>query len=221
MPIVPDLAVCNEALAELPSNPIQTVGEASLGARECNRSYAAVVKEILSKCDWEGERTRAALAPIANDRPNEWAYAYALPDDLINPLKLVPNFAQYDGLWVNEYQLNGQIITYPNWPLIYEGRYEIAKGVFYSFEGIAILEYTSSTDVSRIPALMRRAIVLELASRIVLPVTKDQKRKQSLMQQAALALDEAKVDNMNRQPRNYGPTGPSSIQQARMGWYGG
>lgn len=217
MPIVPDLAICNEALAECPQDAIQSVGESSLAAAECNRSYAAVVSEILAMCDWEQQRKREAMAPVANDRTDFWPYAYALPDDLVNPLRLIPSFATYAGLYVDQYQLDGQIVTYPNWPLIYGGQFEIGAGIFYSFEPMAILEYTTS-EVSKFTPLLRRAIVLELAARIVLPITKSTQRQQSLLSMSEVAKQRAMADNMNRAPRNYLPTMPSTIQQARQGW---
>jgi hypothetical protein len=215
-----DISVCNEALAELPQDPIQSLDEASLGARECKRSYASTLKELLATSDWEASRVRTALATTVNDRPNEWGYAYALPDDCVNPLRLAPDASYFwnDDWWPTTFDGGGSpAAVIPAFMCL--GRYELANGTIYAHEVGATLEYTSG-DPGRWTPLFRRAFVLELATRLVLPVTKSTSRQQALIAMSETAKQRAMADNENRQPRAYTSSRMSRSEEARQGyWY--
>lgn len=203
MPVLSRLAIANLALAYLPAEQIVSIDESSLGARECLRFYPQVISDMLEgPNNWSFGVQRVVLALLlTNDRPNEWAYAYALPANMASALRVLPDFVgmglslpiplpgdPYAETWVT----SGQFVETP---------YIIDGSTLYSNVQTATLEYTID-DIAgvRVPQLVATAVSLDLASRICVPVKKDDARETKLLALANAAWERAIADDRNRQP---------------------
>ena len=195
--------ICNEAISDLPAHPITDIADPDAKeARECSRHLQGVVSDLIAMHDFEFVERRIALAEVTNDRDGEWSYAYAFPDELVSPIRLVRN--------VSASSVPGVVVTpilyWPNvdlaLPLV---DYRLADGVLYTNLEEAILEYsTDALEPSKWPPLFAQAVIRTLASRIYRPILgeKADTKEWLVKQQAAQrAVNEAIADDLNRHPR--------------------
>lgn len=215
------VSISNMALAELPANPIASMGEESLEARECTRVYDQCLQELLELHEWGFANRRIVLAAQTNDRESEWSYAYALPVGVGTPRRVLPDLT---GVALS-LPLPGPFEPpyYEVWGLTSGTGYTdyiIENGVIYSNYENATLEYGASTVAEAVmPSLFVRALALEIASRIAMPIKKSRELKGDLIKQAEIAKDRAKADDMNRQPQR-APWYINEVEVAR-GRHGG
>lgn len=208
------LQIKNMALDEVPAERIDAEDEVSLAAETCARNWQPALDLLLEDFDWDFAIRRSTLAAIANDRGNEWTYAYRLPTDMARPRFLLPFGA-------DDVPVAGSSPAYPvagvyrglegKWP------FRIASNTVYTNREAGILEYlTFDVATSEFTAKFARALALELASRIVMPLKKDRERQGDLIKAAEVARERAKADAMNRDRetiRDFIPEG----QLVRMG----
>jgi hypothetical protein len=209
MSFKPDISaasIANEALALVPAGTITGLDEPSLEARECKRFYNSVVAMLLDRYHWNLATKRGVLAAIDNERAGEWGYAYAKPTDMAYPVSLVSS----DGIgyagWMerdHSYYLGGRKLLMQ------------AGGTLFSTIDGASLEYTSYdiTEGDFTPRF-KDLVVLWLASKIVHPITKDDRRAQALMQEAEYQTQRAIASDLNRNRPTYGNS-PSETEFAR------
>lgn len=197
------IGICNEALAEVPADPIADFDEESLEAEWAGRRYGPALAFLLEQHDWKFPITRGALAAIDNDRPGEWAYAYALPSNCASELRLFP--AYQNPSLAQLPLLAGQRLAptyayyFPVDILAYS--YLIAGRTVYTNVQEAVLEYVrDDPSEATFSAMFTRALSLELASRLVMPIKKDPKRQGDLIKMAEVARDRAIADSRNRDP---------------------
>lgn len=220
MPAVSRLEVSNLAIAHLPASPIASVEENSLEARECRRFYPRVVADMLEgPHDWSFANQRATLAALAtNDRENEWLYAYALPSNMGSPIRVLPDF---EGLGL------GLPVPLPGEPYAeawavtgghFETPYIIEGTTLYSNVENAVLEY-SVNDLAglSVSQLVITAMGLDLASRLAVPVKKNEEREARLINAADTAWQRAIADDRNRHPETSGQY-VSEAMSARRGY---
>jgi hypothetical protein len=207
MPVPSQLSIDNLALAYLPAARISSVNEDSLEARECRRFYPEVMADMLEgPHDWSFANQRGLLAALAtNDRDQEWLYAYALPSNLGSPIRVIPDLAGAG--FAVPIPLPGEPYaeTWAVGGLYIETPYIIEGSTLYSNVQNATLEFTIN-DVAgvNISQLALRALSLDLASRIVVPIKKDSDRETRLIQAAEAAWQRAIADDRNRQPETQG-----------------
>lgn len=208
------LAIKNMALDELPESRIDSEDEASLAAEELQDAWQPALELLLEDHDWEFATRRVTLAAVTNGRGHEWRYAYAAPSDMARPMRILPYRAS-------------DVVSGERWSEVgrlrgFEGAvpYRISDCIIYTTQESAVLEYISNApSEARFSAKFARALALEMASRVVMPIKKDSKRQRELIAMAELAKDRAKAEDMNRDaesPRDFIP----EVQLARMG-YGG
>lgn len=185
--------ICNEALGELPSSLITSIDDATQPARHCKRLYQPVVDDLIEIHDWDFATTRVALAVVTNTRSGEWGYAYAIPTDLGSPRRLIPDYGT---------SASGLGIALPRGVVEQmqdEIEFEISDNVLFTHLEDARLEYTRRmTNPANFSSLFSRAVALELAYRLVMPVLGNEKRQAALMQAAELAKQRAIADDINR-----------------------
>lgn len=207
MPVPSQLSISNLALAYLPAAQIASVNEDSLEARECRRFYPEVMSDMLEgPHDWSYANQRIALALLGtNDRDQEWLYAYALPANLGSPIRVLPDLAGAG--FAVPIPLPGEPYaeTWAVGGLFIETPYIIEGSTLYSNVQNATLEFTIN-DVAgvNISQLAVRALSLDLASRVVVPIKKDSDRETRLIQAAEMAWQRAVADDRNRQPETQG-----------------
>lgn len=182
------LQIWNMALGEIPDAPVQAEDERSLQARECARYYPQCVAELLEAHEWSFANKRVALAGIDNDRPNEWAYAYALPIDLGSPRRIiVPGWEPLGwgclADWAEMFLTEG--------------------GTLYANAEVATLEYGAVTiSETMMPPKFVRALYTDLASRLAMPLQKNRELRGDLIKLYEVEKERAIADDLNRQPRN-------------------
>jgi len=206
------LQIWNMALAELPEQRIDSLDDVNLASDFLNDQYQPAIEFLLEDHNYDFATLREALAQVANDRPNEWQYAYRLPRDLARPLNLLP-FSGDGTADAAVYSWTGR-----NRGLETLTPYRIANGKLYcNMEG-ALLEYaTNAVAENQFTAKFARALALELAARVVMPIKKDAKRQGELIRMAEVARERAKADDMNRDretARDFIP----EFMLARMGY---
>jgi hypothetical protein len=229
------LDICNQALVdELSASPIQSLDEATIGARECRRLFPQIVAEMLDgPHDWSFANRRVALAEIAvNDRPLEWAHAYQIPSDCGSPIRVLPGdltpeallILGEEGLFDPDY-FDGQFFDIGTPDTVMETRSRAARlarnfivenEVIYTDLPKAILEYTiNEVEDSVLTALVRKAVIKDMASRLAVPIKKDRKLKSELVLEAEVAWARAIADDLNRQPTYMGHESEAMRARAR------
>jgi hypothetical protein len=84
--------ICNLALSHISQGASITAIEppdGSIYAEHCAQFYPIARDMCLEAHEWTFATTRVALASVDNPMPNQWAYAYALPADVIRPLAVL------------------------------------------------------------------------------------------------------------------------------------
>lgn len=215
--------ICNEAISDLPAHPITGIDDSRTEARECNRHLNGVVADLIGMHDWVFARRRVSLAAVANDRPGEWAYAYALPDEIVSPIALVRDFSAVAA---------PGIVATPMlyWPTISAGYdlidYTLADNKLYTNLDLAILEYSlDAVEPNKWHPLFQQAVIRLLAARIYRPVLGEKADTQEwLVKQrtAERALNEAIADDLNRFPRRRKEFVPEAVMArgADLPWAG-
>jgi len=189
------ITCCNEALALLAAGSVASLTENSIEAREANRFTPPLLAELADWAEWSFLRKREVLAEISNDRPAEWLHAYAAPADLGGPIAIrAVEDAAADLPTSGPFTLPVQDVS----PILFI----VEGGVVYTNVAAATLVYSRGTiEAEELPALARRAFVLELAARMALPLKKDGNVAKLLAQQAAFAKAEAISAEENKNPR--------------------
>lgn len=195
-PEISSVLIFNEALSQLPADPVQSEDEASMEARECRRWYKSVVATLLERHHWNLSTKRGVLAVITNDRANEWAYAYAKPTDMAYPVALIPSTGNaYSGWIMHDYAyiLGGR-------PVFMQSR-----GVLYSSLQAASLEYTSF-DITEADFTTRfKDLIVEgLASKIAPAITKDEQKAEKMARAHEFNTQRAIGSDINRNQPTYG-----------------
>lgn len=223
MPALSTIEFCNKALARIRAQPITSLTENSLAARECSRFYAEVISEMLEGAhDWSFANRRVLLARLAtNDREHEWTYAYELPANVGNPIRVIPDLGAAGlGLpvplpgdpYAESWAIHGLYIETP---------YIIEGSTLYTNVETATLEFTindiAGLNVSQLVVL---ALTLELACRLAVPVKGDSEREKDLSQAAEVAWQRAIADDRNRHPEHSGKY-VSEAMMARRGYLTG
>lgn len=199
------LGICNEAIGDLPSQPIESFDEGSVEAEWCARRYGPALRYLLERHDWKFPVTRETLALVTNDREGEWTYAYALPVNVASELRVFPSYAATS---VDVPLLAGQRLAptvayfFPASVLAYS--YLLSGGLLYTNVQDAVLEYVrDDPSEATFSALFERALSLEVAQRIAPSVLKGSagtKRQRELAAMAEIACDRAIADARNRDP---------------------
>lgn len=219
-PVPNQLSISNQACALLPCEPIASIDENSLPARECRRFYRQVVAEMLEgphRFSFSNQRVSLASAE-ANDREYEWLYAYVLPANMASATRVIPDLESL-GLGI-PLPLPGQPYS-ETWATMlngYEMPYIIEGTTLYTNAATATLEYAiNDIEGMAIPNKVARALAADLASRICVPVKKDSGREKELLSMADLAWDRAIAEDRNRQPEGYG----DYVSEAMIARHGG
>lgn len=198
----PSIAVCNIALAEIRAPAITSLDDDSPEANACGIHYDDCLQILLEAHDWGFAKRRVGLAALAtNERAGEWGYAYAVPQDMAVAGTLVHSVPT---------PISG--VFYP-WPYdfprppFYLHHFVLDSGVIYSNLENATFEYISR-DVAEasMTATFKRALALELASRLAITLRDDRTMKGDLLQQAEAEKRRAMAEDLNRYPRRDRPS---------------
>lgn len=188
------LDIWNMALDELPTARVTALDDGSFEAETLSQAYQPALETLLEDHDYDFAVVRSTLAVVTNDRPAEWSYAYQIPDGLMRPRYLLPYGADYAASGNPTYPNFGRLRAYENvQPFRFSG------GKIYANLASGIFEFvTRNVTEDQFTAKFARALAIELASRVVMPIKKDRKRQGDLIKMAEVARERAKADDMNR-----------------------
>jgi hypothetical protein len=222
MPVLSQLDICNLALDRIRAGTITSVAENSLEGVKCRRHYPRAIADMLDAPfghEWSFANQRVTLAALAtNDRPLEWLHAYALPNNMAGPIRVLPDLA---GLGVGvPVPLAGDPYA-ESWAVqggYIETPYIIEGSTLYTNTGSAVLEYAIN-DIAGLSVSQKviTALELDLAARLAVPVKGDSKREKELGEAARNAWEVAVADDRNRQPTSTGGY-VSEAMAARQGY---
>lgn len=84
-----EVDIANLALSRVRSNPIGSLLEQSPQAEQCRILYPNARDEVLSMSNWPFARSTVQLG-LKTEKPAEWAYAYAYPNNCLVVRYLLP-----------------------------------------------------------------------------------------------------------------------------------
>lgn len=188
--------ICNRGLSTyLGEGRINSFTEDTPAAVQCSLHYDDTLQVLIQSHHWIFAKGRKVLAQLTNDRPDEWAYKYAVPSD-----------AQVIQ-WVNDAASAAMLSAQNTDPT---APYEPFGQFIYTNAATASCEYTQLvTDTTLFPAHFKKALSAAIAGNVAMPITEDTKRAQFAMQQASEALDEAICIDENQSPPKLHSTVPS------------
>lgn len=166
-----DLA--NAALGYLGEMQISDIDDQdSRPARVCKQFMQDTIDEVLRSHRWSCATALATLTPSAT--APDWGYstAYPLPNDLMQLL-----------------EINGQQ------PGMSQQYFDIQQGQLLSNWEEAHIRYVRRIDVPDFDPLLAKAIALQLAAKICIPLSLNMVNQQSCVQQFMLAIGEARRVN--------------------------
>lgn len=203
MHVASPTGICNLALDAVPANRITSMAEDSLEAQKCALQYPQVFAETLETWPWNFARRRDVLAAVQNDRAGEWAYAYAVPNQMALPL----------GVYALA-EVQSASSGYFAQPMQKPSRdFDILGSVLYTDVPDAILEHLDyGVAPPKATAMFVRTVALKLASRVCLPLTKSQRREAALLEQAEVFEQRARAHEANSRPQTYGEFVPEAVR---------
>ncbi|MDQ7835467.1 MAG: hypothetical protein RDU24_08805 [Humidesulfovibrio sp.] len=84
MATISKVKICNMALLKIGQARIASLEQSgNKPAATCNLLYDQMVLETLEEHNWGFARKREALAKVADDPTDYWAYSFALPTDMV------------------------------------------------------------------------------------------------------------------------------------------
>lgn len=192
------VAVCNLALDELPHRVITSLEENVLAAEVCRRQLPIVLGEIMESNEWSFALKRLALTAITNDRADQYAYAYQVPDDLAMPLRILPAVADVTA----PYLLAGQRLASSAGIVDLDAiGFDFEGSTLWTNEPAARLEYVVNDPVyTAMSKRFLRILALYLAVRICMPIKQDAARKNELHSEYELYRQRTTAADLNRNP---------------------
>lgn len=178
-----EVQICNLALAQLgDSATVASIDppEGSAQAEHCALFYPLARDTLLEKHPWSWATRRVALAELADNPSSTWAYAYALPNNLLSPLAVFDPDA-FDDVMTSASAGNPAVLyglpmsggshLSPQ-PFVIESN-AAGADVLLTNQESAVLRYVARvTDTSRFTALFVDVLAASLSAMLAGPVVK-------------------------------------------------
>lgn len=188
------VSICNTALSHIGKATISDINEQSEEANQCKLHYGLTRDTMLQGFNWQFANRKLVLAEVSNPWPERWERAYTRPTDCLKPIRIIPEV---------DPRMSPDEIPY-----------ETGEGLIFTSQAAAKLEYTRLIDdPARFPPLFLDALCWALATKICLPLTKDQSLRKDAFQIAAQTLGAAQTADANEQQDTYDY--PSALVRAR------
>jgi hypothetical protein len=155
-----DVDISNLALAHLGDDALVSSispPDNSVQAMHCQRFYPIARDQLLAAAEWRFATRREALQTIDVDLPDQWKYAYALPNGCLEPKRvLMPGSAS---------DATGEDFLVES--------LDTGDAVLYTNAGEATLVFVAAiTDTTKFSALFTTALARLLASYLAGPIIK-------------------------------------------------
>lgn len=189
--------ICNQALGRIGSPHVMDINDAnSKSARVCKETFEISVREVARAGEWNCLKKRVALARLTEAPAFEWAYQFQLPVNFISMVEL--NGVPVSGTLGEEWEIEAD-------KLLTDA--EEAKIRFIGYD----------EDTHKWDALFVNAVVVNLASKIALPIRQDESLAQALLSEyERVSLPKARMkDGNERKKERFAPWKDSRFIQAR------
>jgi len=218
--VASDVDIANGALSMVGADAVVTSlvpPDGSAEAGHCARFYAQARKQLLEDQQWAFSKRRISLAQV--DNPSTiWEYAYAVPADMINALRVLQiGYLNDLGLF---FPAGSYLNYYADWALIDDlftergsSDFELestatGQQILLTNEPNAVLMYTADvTDTTKYSPLFVSAFEMLLASYVAGPIVKGQEGVNMAIQYRKSAFE------MNA--RAAGSNANSSVERAQ------
>lgn len=200
--------LCNRALDLIFAEPIASLDDQVPGvpARVARRWYKPTVAWLLERHHWNLATVRSPLtALVTNPRNARWQFAYQRPTDAAYIFGIAPSL-DATGYYAALRSIGGA-------PLFDR----VGDTIFSNVEGAAVDHTSYQVGENEFSEEFANVIVLSLAARFAMPVTKKASLQQKYEQDAANALAMAMARNANENMPVYGNT-PTETEIVRGGW---
>lgn len=205
-----DVDICNRALDEMGARVIiASLAEATPQAKACTRQYAAMRQQILRSANWAFARKTLVQTPIgllsANPAtsPYPWAAKYTYPADCLKVRYILPTPIAAGGGGIAP---NVSSLTPNDWAMpsrrnrflpAYDDSGTPAKVLLSNVINITTVYTVDVVSPDIWDSLFTNAMVMGLASKLVIPLAGNVKLKTSFAQLAQNAILEARVADGN------------------------
>lgn len=180
------VSICNLALSNIGKDNISALNEPTPEARACNQFYEHVRDMLLQSYPWRWAGRTLSLAEVANDRPNEWAYAYQRPTDCLKLRWIVADPSSV---------VDAAIATKTD---DFGVAHETDGQLIYTDISPAFLRYTTRiTDPTKFSPLFVEALSWHLSVRLAMPLTRDPSIRQEAFRIANAAQAGAQMADAN------------------------
>lgn len=173
MPSVTDH--CNVALSHIGADAVVvsiSPPDGSVEAGHCARFYPIVRRELIEAHPWSFTKARATLAEVANPS-TIWSYAYSLPSDCINTLRVLPLTDVNAYLLAWDYTQNGEQSVAQMLDEHDSVAFDIEGDVLLTHEPEAVLIYQRDvTDTTKFSPTFGSALGYLLAGYLAGPIIK-------------------------------------------------
>lgn len=186
---VSKVQICNLALSAIGSKAqIQSIDELSTEAKVCKLHYNQALATALVDADWSFATTTAGSAVLTDDPPGDWTYMHAEPANCLRIIEIVKTLGR----------------TTP--PLPFKRHVHDGQRVVLSDTETPIWRYVyDNTDPALYSPQFSAALVLQLATRLAMPITRKKDIRDDMSQQYRLAkmtasITDAKENSANGEP---------------------
>lgn len=179
--------ICNRGASQyLGVGRINSFSEASPQAEQYELHYDDLRKSLLEKHWWVFATGIQRLAQVENDRPNEWAFKYVQPGNIIKVR------------WVNELSAATQLAAAGKNP---DTPRKMVEGYIYSNVADASVEFTKNEEnTDLMPQYFKEALSGMVAAAVAMPITQSVSRAKFASDQAGLRIDEAIAHDEDETP---------------------
>lgn len=170
-----DVDICNLGLGFIGADAIVTSidpPDGTVEAGHCARVYPIARQELINSHPWTWCKTRVQLAEVVNTSP-VWSFAYAMPSDCINPLRVLTLDVLTDAgffPFYAPYPLNEELGLYTERGT---ADYELEGGVLRTNQPTAVLLYVRDVlDTNSFSPNFVTALAVLTASYLAGPIIK-------------------------------------------------
>lgn len=189
-----DVDICNLALSFIGDSAVVTSitgADTSIQATQCARFYPIVRDQVLERHPWKFQLKYAALTAASVTLPDNWAYAYTLPDNCLSIVNILKTDTIYESyIWPT-------YVTADVSRVAFSVEMVGTAQVLYCNQDTVTVQYTEKvTDVSKYPASLVSAMAMLLAAYLAGPIIKGKaalQMTQALRQQFEVAVLQAQA----------------------------
>ncbi len=167
-----DTSVCNMALARIGAKRVNNIDETNteVNAIHCRLHYGQTRDALLRSHWWRFAVGRASLAEDTDTPDFEWDHQYILPTDFLRFVSLYDTSASFE--------IEGQRLLTND-------------------DSVDLLYIKEITDPTKFDSLFVEVLVLQLALKLVMPISQDKVLRRELFEELAQKLSEARRVNMD------------------------